>query len=114
MNIKKTQRPSLLLEEGDRAPNLIGAGVRRGQPAEEALVGGGRVLARRPVPRHVVGVGDHQLAAVQVGAQHKRDVLHPVDDGAGLRRHLGDETAEGSGTGTTLVRRLQLQCCILK
>lgn len=71
--------------------HLIGAGVRCGQPTEEALVGGGRVLARRPVPRHVVGIRDHQLAAVQVGAQYERDVLHPVNDGSGFRRHLEDE-----------------------
>lgn len=71
--------------------HLIGAGVRCGQPAEEALVGGGRVLAGRPVSRHVVGVSDHQLAAVQVGAQHERDVLHPVDDCSGFRRHLEAE-----------------------
>lgn len=75
-----------------RRCDLIGAGVRRGQPAEEALISCGRVLTRRPVPRHVVGVGDHQLSAVEVCAENKRDVLHPVDDGSGLGGHLQNES----------------------
>lgn len=70
--------------DGRRRINLIGAGVRCGQPAEEALIRSGRVLARRPVPGHVVRVGDHQLSAMQVSTQNKWDVLHPVDDGSGL------------------------------
>lgn len=74
-----------ILPGGDRkGTNLIGAGVSCGQPAEEAVIGSGRVLARRPVPRHVVRIGDHQLAAVEVRTQNKRDVLHPVDYGSGL------------------------------
>ena len=51
-------------EAGDVSSYLIGAGVNRGQPAEEALVRRGRVLPRRPVARHVEGVADHQLTLV--------------------------------------------------
>ncbi len=64
--------------------NLIGAGVRCGQPAEEALIGSGRVLARCPVPGHVIWVGDHQLSTMEVSTKNKWDVLHPVDDSSGL------------------------------
>lgn len=78
--------------DSERRCNLIGAGVDCGQPAEEALVRCGRVLTRRPVPRHVVGVGDHQLSAVEVCAENKRDVLHPVDNGSGLGRYLQNES----------------------
>lgn len=67
-----------------RRIDLIGAGVRCGQPAEEALIGSGRVLARRPVPRHVIRIGDHQLSTVEVRTENKGDVLHPVDDSSGL------------------------------
>lgn len=74
----------------------VGGGVDGGQPAEEGVVGGRRVLLRRPVPGAVEGVSDHQLTAVQVGAQHKRDVLHPADNGAGLWRHL---QVDGWGSG---------------
>lgn len=76
----------------------VGGGVDGGQPAEEGVVGGGRVLLRRPVPGAVEGVGDHQLAAVQVGAQHEGDVLHPADDSAGLRRHLQVDRWDGGVT----------------
>lgn len=62
----------------------IGAGVCCGQPAEEALIRSGCVLTRSPVPGHVVRVGDHQLSTVEVGAENKWDVLHPVDDSSGL------------------------------
>lgn len=78
--------------DSKRRTDLIGAGVRRGQPAEDALISRGRVLTRLPVPRHVVGVGDHQLSAVEVRAENKRDVLHPVDNGSGLGRHLQNES----------------------
>lgn len=75
-----------------RSTDLIGASVCRSQPAEEALISCGRVLTRRPVPRHVVGVGDHQLSTVEVRAKNKRDVLHPVDDGSRLGGHLQNES----------------------
>lgn len=78
--------------DSKRRCDLIGAGVRRGQPTEEALVSCGRVLTRRPVPRHVVGIGDHQLSTVEVCAENKWDVLHPVDNGSGLGRHLQNES----------------------
>lgn len=68
--------------------NLIGAGVRCGQPTEEALVRGGRVLTWSPVTGHIVRVGDHQLSSVQVGTEDEGDILHPVNDGTSLRRHL--------------------------
>lgn len=71
--------------------NLIGAGVGCGQPAEEAFIGGGRVLAGGPVPRHVVRVRDHQLSSVEVSAQNEGDVLHPLDDGSSLRGHLKED-----------------------
>lgn len=77
---------------GGRGSDLIGAGVRCGQPAEEAFVRGGRVLARRPVARHVVRVGDHQLPSVQVRTEDKWDVLHPPDDSASLRGNLRVES----------------------
>lgn len=68
--------------------DLVGAGVRRGQPAEKAVVRGGRVLAGCPVAGHVERVSDHHLPTVEVGAEHEWDVLHPADDGSCLRRHL--------------------------
>lgn len=79
--------PVLKLKAGSgrrRRIDLIGAGVRCGQPAEEALIRSGCVLARGPVPGHVIRVGDHQLSAMEVSAKDKWDVVHPVDDGAGL------------------------------
>ena len=42
------------------------------------------MLARSPVPGHVVRVGDHQLSTVEVSTENKWDVLHPVDDSSGL------------------------------
>lgn len=73
--------------------DLVGAGVDRGQPAEEAVVGGGSVLVGGPVPGHVKWVGDHQLSAMQVGTQYKRDGLHPVYHCARFR---GDLRGAGS------------------
>jgi len=70
--------------EGD----LIGAGVCCGQPAEEALIRSGCVLTRRPVPGHIIRVGDHQLSSVEAGSKNERNILHPADDSSGLRRHL--------------------------
>lgn len=64
--------------------NLIGAGVRCSQPAEEAFIRSGCVLARCPVAGHVIRVGDHQLSTMEVSTKNKWDVLHPVDDSAGL------------------------------
>lgn len=49
-----------------RRMNLVGAGVRCGQPAEETLVSSGCVLTRCPVAGHVVRVGDHQLSTVEI------------------------------------------------
>ena len=64
--------------------HLVGAGVDRGQPAEEAFVGRRGVLARCPVTGHVERVGDHQLPPVEVSPEDERNVLDPVDDSAGL------------------------------
>lgn len=77
-----------------RRINLIGAGVHCSQPAEEALISSGRVLARCPVPGHVIRVGDHQFSTVEVSTQNKWDVLHPVDDRPGLWRHLMESQSE--------------------
>lgn len=68
----------------------VGGGVDGGEPAEEGVVRRGRVLLRGPVPGAVEGVRHHQLAAVQVGAEHEGDVLHPADDGARLWGNLGE------------------------
>lgn len=68
--------------------DMVSAGVDCGQPAEEALVRRGGVLARSPVPGHVEGVSDHQLPPVQVGTENKGDVLHPVDNCTSFRCHL--------------------------
>lgn len=68
--------------------HLVGAGVGCGQPAEEALIRSGRVLARSPVTRHVKRVGDHQFSSMEVCTQNKRDILHPPDYGSGLRGNL--------------------------
>ena len=64
--------------------HLVGAGVHRGQPAEEAFIGRRGVLARGPVPRHVERVGDHQLPPVEISPEDEWNVLDPVDDSAGL------------------------------
>lgn len=66
----------------------VSGGVDGGQPAEESVVCRGGVLLRGPVAGAVVGVGDHQLSPVEVGAEHEGDLLHPVDDGARLWGHL--------------------------
>ena len=81
----------------------VGGGVDGGQPAEEGVVGAGRVLLGRPVLGAVVGVHHHQLPAVQVGAQHEGDVLHPADDRPRLRRHLvEDEVRVGVNVGVNV------------
>lgn len=71
----------------------VGGGVDGGQPAEESVVRRGGVLLRGPVAGAVVGVGDHQLPPVEVGAEHEGNLLHPVDDGARLR---GDLSGHGA------------------
>lgn len=38
----------------------------------------------------VVGVGDHQVAAVETGGEHKRDGADPLHDCVGLWSHLGN------------------------
>ena len=75
----------------------VGGGVDGRQPAEEAVVRAGRVLLGRPVLGAVVGVHHHQLPAVEAGAQHEGDVLHPADDRPRLWRHLGVEVEVGVG-----------------
>lgn len=70
--------------------DVVGAGVDGGEPAEEAVVRGGGVLASSPVSCHVEGVCDHQLATMQVGAQYERDRLHPGDHQARLRGNLNN------------------------
>lgn len=72
----------------------VRGGVDGGQPAEEGVVGRGRVLLRGPVAGAVVGVRDHQFPPVEVGAQHEGDLLHPVDDGA---RFWGDLAGQSHG-----------------
>ena len=66
----------------------VGGGVDGGQPAEEGVVRRGRVLLRGPVAGAVEGIRDHQLAAVEVRAEHEGNVLHPADDGASLWSNL--------------------------
>lgn len=44
--------------------DTVGGGVDRGQPAEEAVVCCGGVLAWSPILGHVEGVSDHQLSSV--------------------------------------------------
>ena len=66
----------------------VGGGVDGGQPAEEGVIRRGRVLVRNPVPGAVVGIRDHQLSTVEVGAEHEGDVLHPADHGSGHRGNL--------------------------
>lgn len=73
----------------------VGGGIDGGQPAEEGVVRRRRVLLGGPVPGAVEGVGDHQLPAVEVGAEHKGDVLHPADDSTGL---WGDLTGGWMGS----------------
>lgn len=72
--------------------DVVGAGIDGGEPAEEAVVRGGRVFPRSPVSRHVEGVRDHQLPAVQVSAQYEGDGLHPANHRARLRGHLQPRT----------------------
>lgn len=69
----------------------VGGGVDGGQPAEEGVVRRGGVLLGDPVPGAVVGVRDHQLSPVEVGAEHEGDLLHPVDDGSRHWRNLEGE-----------------------
>lgn len=69
----------------------VGGGVHHGQPAEKLVVWGGRVRPGDPVASAVVRVGHHQLAAMEVGAQDKRDGLHPADDRTRLRGNLPEE-----------------------
>lgn len=57
------------------------------------------MLAGSPVARHVIWVGDHQLSPVQVRTQNKWDVLHPPDDGSGLRGNLHLEIVTRDGRG---------------
>lgn len=66
----------------------VSRGVDGGQPAEESVVRCGGVLLRGPVTGAVEGVRHHQLPAVEVGAEHERDILHPVDDGTSLWSNL--------------------------
>lgn len=47
--------------------DLVGAGIDRGQPAEETIVRCRGVIARCPVFSPVEGVGDHQFTPVEVG-----------------------------------------------
>lgn len=68
--------------------DVVGAGVDGGEPAEEAVIRSGGVFAWSPVSRHVERVRYHQLTAMQVGAQYKRDRLHPADHSTCLRGHL--------------------------
>lgn len=112
---KKSQEVSL---KKTQAVYLIGAGIGDGQPTEEALVRGGRVLLRRPVAGHVKRIRDHQLSTVKVGAEHKRDFVHPADDGSGLGCHLpggrllkeGKITARGRGGDVRTKASSELYC----
>lgn len=68
--------------------DVVGACVDGCEPAEEAVIWGGGVFARSPVPCHVEGVRDHQFTTMQVGAQYEGDGLHPADHRTRLRSHL--------------------------
>lgn len=63
------------------------------------------MLARRPVARHVVWVGDHQLSSVEVCTENKWDVLHPPDDGASLRGNLHLEILTWNDQSNRMERR---------
>lgn len=108
------KRPQQAFRFSEKRLHLVGAGVRCGQPAEEALVRSGRVLARCPVARHVIGVGDHQLSSVEVRTQNKWDILHPPDDGSGLRGNLHLEILmmEAVGREQAKRRRTLLKACL--
>lgn len=67
---------------------VVGAGVDGGEPPEEAVVWGWGVFASSPVTCHVEWVRDHQLTAVQVGAQYEGNGLHPPDHSTCLRGNL--------------------------
>lgn len=66
----------------------VSGGVDGGQPAEESVVCCGGVFLRGPVAGAVEGIRNHQFPAVEVRAEHEGNVLHPADDGAGLRCNL--------------------------
>lgn len=66
----------------------VSRGVDGGQPAKESVVRRGGVLLRGPVTGAVEGVRNHQFPAVEVRTEHKRNILHPVDDGTSLWSNL--------------------------
>ena len=67
----------------------VSGGVGVGQPAEDMVVGSrGMLLGLPQGPHHVVGVGHHQLAPLQVATQHEGDFFHPGYDCPGLYCHL--------------------------
>lgn len=76
----------------------VGGSVDGGQPAEEGVICSGGVLLGGPITGAVERIGDDQFPSVEVCAEDKRDVLHPADDGAGLRSHLGAGSRSGGHT----------------
>lgn len=70
-----------------------GIGIRK--PAEDVVVWGRCVILGFPHRSyHIIGVRHHQLSALQVATQHKRNFFHPRYYGPRLDCHLGGkETA---------------------
>lgn len=69
--------------------HAVGGGVGEGQPVEDKVIGGGA-----PPPGHVMGVGfvvgegHHQLATLEVAAQHEGHLLHPANQSSSLHSNL--------------------------
>ncbi len=72
--------------------HMVCACINRGQPAEEAFIGGGSVLFGSPVFGHIKRVCDNQLSSMEVSAENKRYSLHPTDDGSRFWSHLKFKT----------------------
>lgn len=68
----------------------VSASVDSAEPAKHGIIRGGCEFSGSPRgPSHVERVGHHELAPVEVGAQHKGDPLHPLDHRPSFRSHLG-------------------------
>lgn len=76
----------------------IRGGVDSGEPAENSVVGCGCELLSFPVSAgHVKWVGHHQLTSMQIGTEHERVALHPVDDSPSFWGYLWQGKRGGGG-----------------